>query len=135
MDDNAESVKAMSAELGLSTIPWRLIAFFPDKIEDELAQEKLYGKSYGRETEDDIRETVFRVEDDYGRFDYRCCGRKGRKSNSSSRESGCAPPSRFVSADLPSCYGSMSRSARHQKACRLCSAASEIVRTVCSPPI
>src|SRR5262245_32852512 len=80
MDDNAESVKSMSAELGLSTMPWRLIAFFPDKSEDELARkEKLYGKAYGRETEDDIRETVFRVEDDYGTIRLSVLRQEGKK--------------------------------------------------------
>jgi hypothetical protein len=80
MDDNQESVKSMSAELGLTQMPWRLIAFFPDRIEDELARkEKLYGKAYGRETEEDIRETVFRVEDDYGTIRLSVLRQEGKK--------------------------------------------------------
>lgn len=69
MDDNVESVRSIATELGIAKAPWRLIAFFPDKIENELLRkEKAYGKIYGRETEDDIRETVFRVDDDYGQI-------------------------------------------------------------------
>ncbi len=79
-DTNADSVKAMSAELGLSLVPLRLIAFFPNKIEDELARkERLYGKAYGRESEDDIRETVFRVEDDYGQIRLSVLRQEGKK--------------------------------------------------------
>lgn len=69
MDDSVDSVRSIATELQIGKLPWRLIAFFPDKIELELLRrEAAYGKAYGRMTEDDIRETVFRVEDDYGQI-------------------------------------------------------------------
>ena len=69
MDDNRETVQSMANELQLRDDPWRLIAFFPDKIEGELLRkELLFGKKFGRETEDDIALTVFRVDNDYGQI-------------------------------------------------------------------
>ena len=80
MDDNVESVRSIAAELGIGKVPWRLIAFFPDKIERELLRkETAYGKIYGRESEDDIRETVFRVEDEYGQISLSVVRQEGIK--------------------------------------------------------
>src|SRR5204863_6575436 len=53
MDDAADGVKAMAEELGIKPMPWRLIAFFPASLEEELLRrEKAYGKRFGRESED-----------------------------------------------------------------------------------
>lgn len=80
MDDNVESVRSIAAELGIGTVPWRLIAFFPDRIEQELLRkEKAYGKAYGRDTEDDIKETVFRVDDEYGQISLSVLRQEGVK--------------------------------------------------------
>jgi hypothetical protein len=63
MDDNPDSVRAMTSELQLETRPWRVIAFFPEWVEKKLLERELaYGKSFGRNTEESIRETKFRVE-------------------------------------------------------------------------
>ena len=63
MDDNPESVRAMATELQLDMRPWRIIAFFPAWVEKKLLERELaYGKSYGRNTEEMIKETKFRVE-------------------------------------------------------------------------
>src|SRR5262245_10329167 len=63
MDDNPESVRAMTEELKLEMRPWRVIAFFPEWVEKKLLERELaYGKSYGRNTEESIKETKFRVD-------------------------------------------------------------------------
>ncbi len=82
MDDNVESLQSIAAELQIGKVPWRLIAFFPDKIEQELLRrEAAYGKAFGRTSEDDIRETVFRVEDDYGQIRLTVVRQEGFKKN------------------------------------------------------
>jgi hypothetical protein len=46
---------------------WRMIAFFPESLEKQLLEkELLYGKGFGRKSEDEIKETRFRVEIRYG---------------------------------------------------------------------
>lgn len=63
MDDSPDSVRAMTAELQLSLTPWRVIAFFPEWVEKKLLERELaYGKSYGRNSEESIKETKFKVE-------------------------------------------------------------------------
>jgi hypothetical protein len=63
MDDNPQSVRAMTEELQLQMQPSRIIAFFPESIEKKLLEcELLYGKRFGRTREDMIKETKFRVE-------------------------------------------------------------------------
>ena len=58
-----DSVRAMTAELQLSMQPWRVIAFFPEWVEKKLLERELaYGKTYGRNTEESIKETKFRVD-------------------------------------------------------------------------
>ncbi|HLW66033.1 MAG TPA: hypothetical protein VKS79_12050 [Gemmataceae bacterium] len=62
MDDKPESVRAMTSELQLKITPWRFIAFFPESLEKQLLEKELaYGKRYGRNSEDQIQETVFRI--------------------------------------------------------------------------
>ena len=67
MDDNAASVRALAEELRIDGELWRMIAFFPESLEKQLLEkELLYGKGFGRKSEDDIKETKFRVEIRYG---------------------------------------------------------------------
>jgi hypothetical protein len=62
MDDKPESVRAMASELQLKVIPWRIIAFFPESLEKQLLEKELaYGKRYGRNNEDQIQDTTFRI--------------------------------------------------------------------------
>jgi hypothetical protein len=62
MDDKPESVRAMANELQLKIVPWRVIAFFPESLERQLLDKELaYGKLYGRNNEDQIQETIFRI--------------------------------------------------------------------------
>jgi hypothetical protein len=62
MDDKPDSVKAMMSELQLKTIPWRVIAFFPESLEKQLLEKELqYGKKFGRNNEDQIQDTTFRI--------------------------------------------------------------------------
>lgn len=69
VDDNVESIQAMIADLGISGDVWRIVAFFPDSIEQELLRkEKAFGAAYGRKSEEDIKETVFRVDDNFGQI-------------------------------------------------------------------
>jgi hypothetical protein len=80
MDDNPEAVRAMAEELGIKPVPWRVIAFFPASLEDELLRrEQAYGKRFGRESEDDFQETVFRVEEHYGNIDISVVRQVGKK--------------------------------------------------------
>jgi hypothetical protein len=67
LDDDPKSVAAMAEELQLRSMPWRIVAFFPESIEQQLlGKELLYGKSFGRNSEEQIKETKFRVEIRYG---------------------------------------------------------------------
>lgn len=62
MDDNPQSVAGMAAELRLQTVPWRIIAYFPESLENRLlAKELEYGRRHGRKTESAIRETKFQI--------------------------------------------------------------------------
>ena len=62
MDDKPQSVRALANELQLKAIPWRVIAFFPESLEKQLLDKELaYGKLYGRNNEDQIQETIFRI--------------------------------------------------------------------------
>ncbi len=80
MDDNPDAVNSISQELGISQKPWRIIAFFPTSIEEELLRkEHAYGQRFGRETEDQILETVFRVEDSYGIISITVSSQEGKK--------------------------------------------------------
>src|SRR5262245_23862389 len=80
MDDNVEAVRSMADELGIKPVPWRVIAFFPASLEDDLLRrEKAYGKRFGRESEDDFQETVFRVEEHYGNIDISVIRQTGKK--------------------------------------------------------
>jgi hypothetical protein len=80
MDDNTEAVQSLSAELGIRPVPWRVIAFLPAQIEEELLRkEKAWGKRFGRESEDDISETVFNVEDFYGNITITVTRQEGKK--------------------------------------------------------
>lgn len=63
MDDNPKSVAAMADELQLDFMPWRIVAYFPESIEQQLLQKELaYGKGFGRNSEHEIKETQFRIE-------------------------------------------------------------------------
>jgi hypothetical protein len=80
MDDNPEGVRSMAEELGIKPVPWRVIAFFPANLEDELLRkEKAFGKRFGRESEDDFQETVFRVDERYGNIDISVIQQSGKK--------------------------------------------------------
>jgi hypothetical protein len=62
MDDKPESVRAMANELQLKIVPWRIIAFFPESLEKQLLDKELaYGRLYGRNNEDQIQDTTFRI--------------------------------------------------------------------------
>jgi hypothetical protein len=62
MDDNPQSAAAVATELQLSETPWRIIAYFPDSLEQQLLEKELaFGRRFGRKTEDSIRETKFDV--------------------------------------------------------------------------
>ncbi len=80
MDDNADSVRSIASELGIADVPWRVIAFFPASIEEELVRkEHAYGLVYGRESEDQILETVFQVTDHYGDIGISVVRQEGKK--------------------------------------------------------
>jgi hypothetical protein len=80
MDDNVDAVRSMARELAITPVPWRMIAFFPETLEDELLRkEKAFGKRFGRESEDDFQETVFRVDDHYGSIDISVVRQTGKK--------------------------------------------------------
>lgn len=79
MDDDPESIRTICEELRLSVSPTRVIAFFPESIEEELLRkEQAYGKRFGRVHEDDFVETTFRVTNDYGRIDISVIRQVGR---------------------------------------------------------
>lgn len=62
LDDNPQSVAGMTAELQLTETPWRIIAYFPETLENKLLEKELaYGKRFGRNSEEAIRETRFEI--------------------------------------------------------------------------
>jgi len=80
MDDSPDSVRALAAELGIKDSPWRMIAFFPASVEEELLhKEHAFGLVFGRETEDQILETIFQVTDHYGDISISVLRQTGKK--------------------------------------------------------
>lgn len=79
MDDDPESIRTICEELQIPVSPIRVIAFFPEAIEEELLRkERAYGRRFGRVQEDDFVETTFRVTNDYGRIDISVVRQIGR---------------------------------------------------------
>ncbi len=79
MDDDPDSVRSICDELRVTPLPQRVVAFFPEAIEEELLRkERSYGQRFGRTHEDDFVETVFRVTNDYGRIDITVVRQVGR---------------------------------------------------------
>jgi hypothetical protein len=63
VDDKPQSVNSLAMALGIRPVPDHIVAFFPQQLEKELAEKELqHLRSRSRGTEDDIAETVFRVE-------------------------------------------------------------------------
>jgi hypothetical protein len=66
VDDRPESVHSLARALGIQPMPHHIIAFFPQSLEKELLEKELkafHGK------EEDIKETVFRVDRRGGRYE------------------------------------------------------------------
>jgi hypothetical protein len=62
LDDKPDSVLAVVNELQLETVPWRVVAYFPESLEKRLLEkELLFGKRFGRDSEEKIESTVFRI--------------------------------------------------------------------------
>jgi hypothetical protein len=63
VDDKPQSVHSLAMALGIRPVPDHIVAFFPQQLEKELAEKELqYLRSRSRGTEDDIAETIFRVD-------------------------------------------------------------------------
>lgn len=65
VDDKAQSVHSLAMALGIRPPPDHVVAFFPPELEKELLEKEL--KAYGAK-EDDITETMFKVERLVGRY-------------------------------------------------------------------
>jgi hypothetical protein len=79
MDDDRESIRTICEELRVSPMPRRVIAFFPESLEEELLRkERAYGQRYGRHEEDDFVETTFHVTHHYGQINIRVIRQIGR---------------------------------------------------------
>ncbi|GIW82500.1 MAG: hypothetical protein KatS3mg105_4307 [Gemmatales bacterium] len=59
VDDRPQSVASLARALGLRHIPPRIVAFFPQKLEEELLRKEL---AYRGRKEHEIKETRFRVQ-------------------------------------------------------------------------
>jgi hypothetical protein len=59
VDDKPQSVNSLARALGIRPIPDRIVAFFPQQLEQELAEKE---KKAFHGNEEDIGETVFKVE-------------------------------------------------------------------------
>jgi hypothetical protein len=79
MDDDPVSIRTICDELGIAPGPVRVIAFFPESLEEELLRkERAYGQRFGRSHEDEFVETVFRVTNSYGQMEIRVVRQIGK---------------------------------------------------------
>lgn len=66
IDDKPESVRSLAGALQLEQMPARIVAFFPDQLEDELLRKEL---AFRNRREEEIRRTYFRLDRRGGRFE------------------------------------------------------------------
>lgn len=66
IDDKPESVRSLAGALRLEQVPARIVAFFPDQLEDELLRKEL---AFRNRREEEIRRTYFRLDRRGGRFE------------------------------------------------------------------
>jgi len=66
VDDKSRSVESLADALGVRPVPDYFVAFFPVKLENQLLQKELQAF---RGNEEDIEETVFRVERRNGQYE------------------------------------------------------------------
>jgi hypothetical protein len=62
-DDDKASCASAAEALKLDFVPDVLVVYFPETLEQTLVKKELaYGKPYGRNKEEDIKETIFKLE-------------------------------------------------------------------------
>lgn len=66
IDDKPESVRSLARALPLERVPARIVAFFPNQLEDELLRKEL---AFRNRREEDIRKTYFRLRRNGDRFE------------------------------------------------------------------
>lgn len=65
IDEKSESVAALASALGIRPVPSRVVAFFPQSLEDELLRKEL---SFRGRREEQIRDTRFEVRSEHGKY-------------------------------------------------------------------